>query len=526
MFKLTKALKDFAVATLGVLATATDAEFRKSVAMSLAGMGAHKGKITVKQLKELTKGDPATPPPAPKKKAAPVLDQKALDAAIKAGVDAALKASGVVKATAVGITPEQLFAKSSPHAIRVTAAADQYSSVATKAFYPAEIGKGESVRKHAFAGRPVEHNFQQMEHPSDRAKAVSGAYYKWCISKSAMPHEIPRHLKMTDHDMDLVNYAAREMAWTGIVKGRSEDFKIDRSKLTEMQYKSILDDTISGGIEAAPVVFDDALILFPLLYGELFPFVNVVNISQGRRVKGASMQNPTMTSGVAEGTAIEPFSTAAFIGAFDTSIFPSVGSVLLGLDFEEDTPVGFGARIVQQWGMVVQQQLDMFIAVGDGVTQPLGLFNTVGAQVVNSENGPGGRLTINDAEALMFGLQKQYRNEAGALIAYVGNDVGYRRFRKIPVGPGDERRVQGMDYAGYKIIDQDYKVQNDITNGQFAYVNLKRYRMYRRLGMTVRVVTEGLQLATTNQRAIVVRMRFGGQMETGNAVALMTDAWQ
>lgn len=176
--------------------------------------------------------------------------------------------------------------------------------------------------------------------------------------------------------------------------------------------------------------------------------------------------------------------------------------------------------------MVVQQQLDKFVAIGDGVTEPLGIFNTAAPIVVESENGAGGKLTIGDLESLMFGLQKQYRFEAGALTAFVGNDLGYRRFRKIPVGPGDERRVQGMDYGSYTAIDRPFKIQNDIPDGHFVYANLKRYRMYRRLGMTVRVVTDGLQLASSNQRAIVVRMRFGGQMETGNAVSLMTDGWQ
>ncbi len=529
-FTLTKGLKEWAVANLGLTADASDADFKKGIAESLAGIGTHKGKMTVKKLKELTKdGSPATPPAPKKKKSAPAFDPKLFDESVQKAVDAAIKkAIPATEPTFKDLSPADLFAKGTPHNIRVVGAAERYSKVANKAFYPEFIGHGgQSQRKHALAGRPVEWEGHHLEHTSDLGKAVAGAWFKKQIAQSTSAQNIPRGMRMTKHDEDLLLFAVHEMEWSGVHNVRDESGdKIERQKLTDFQRKSILDDTISGGIEAAPVVFDDALILFPLLYGELFPFVNVVNISQGRRVKGASMQNPTMTSGIAEGTAIQPFSTSGFIGAFDTAIFPMVGSVLLGLDFEEDTPIGFGSRIVTQWGMVVQQNLDKFIAIGDGVTQPLGIFNTVGYQNVNSDNGPGGRLSINDLESLMFGLQKQYRFEAGAMTAYIGNDLGYRRFRKIPVGPGDERRVQGMDYGSYTAIDRPYKVQNDITTGQFAYANLKRYRMYRRLGMTVRVVTEGLQLATTNQRAIVVRMRFGGQMETGNAVALMLDGWQ
>jgi len=527
MFPLTTALKEFAIANLGCSKSSSDSDFRKAIALSLAGSGPHKGKITPSQLKSLAAQADA---PVKKKKAAPAstgMSQEQIDEIVSKSVEAALKKHGVSKSDASDLTPAALFGGSGSHNIRIKSVADRYSTTTTKAFYPETSGSGDLVRKHALAGRPAEYDFRQLDHPSDLAKAVSGAYYKWAVSKSAGIGEIPRHLKMTDHDYDLINYAARELPWTGIIKGSyAGEVAVDGQRLTELQYKSILDDTISGGLEAAPVVFDDALILYPVLYGELFPFVNVINVSQGRRMKGAAMNNPTITSGVAEGTAITPFSTSGFISAFDTPIYPSVGAVLLGMDFEEDTPIGFGARITQQWGLVMQQQLDKYIAVGDGVSQPLGIMNTASPRSINSENGPGGKLTIGDLEALMFALEKQYRFEAGAMTAYLGNDLSYRRFRKIPVGPGDERRVQGMDYGSYTAIDRPFKIQNDVDDGAVAYVNLKRYRMYRRLGMTIRVVTEGQHLALTNQRLIVVRMRFGGQMETGNAVSLFTDGWQ
>jgi HK97 family phage major capsid protein len=515
-YLLTDALKQFAIANLGVAANASDEDTRKAI-----GQGLVKGKIKSAKLKELAgKTNPDKPPvTVPTQKAA--FDQ-ASQTAIDEAVQKAIAGLGIAPQQPT-LTPEMVFAKSNPHQIRVKSAKENYSTSTSKAYYPEKMKNHNG--DHPLAGRPVEMGFIPLEHPSELAKAVSGAFYKWCIKQSASPSEIPYGLRMTDHDNDLMNYAVREMPWTGIIKGRGMEHKIYRSKLTEMQYKSILDDTISGGIEATPVVFDDALIMFPLLYGELFPFVNVQNVAQGRRVKGATLQNPTMTSGIAEGTAIEPFNTSAFIGAFDTPIFPSVGSVLLGMDFEEDTPVNFGAKIIENWGYVVQAQLDKWIAVGDGVVEPQGIFNSVGFQSVSSDNGVGGKVTIGDLESLMFAVPKQYRFEPGAMTSYVGNDLMYRRVRKIPVGPGDERRVQGMDYGSYTALDRPWKVQNDIANGKMAYCNLRRYRMYRRLGMTVRVVTEGLELAKTNQRAIIVRMRFGGQIETGNAVSIMTDAW-
>ena len=80
-----------------------------------------------------------------------------------------------------------------------------------------------------------------------------------------------------------------------------------------------MDDNTSGGLEAVPIVFDDAVILTPVLTGELFPLVKLVNIPRGRRIEGFSVGNPTITSGTAEGSSISLFDTTSYIAAFDTT---------------------------------------------------------------------------------------------------------------------------------------------------------------------------------------------------------------
>jgi HK97 family phage major capsid protein len=265
------------------------------------------------------------------------------------------------------------------------------------------------------------------------------------------------------------------------------------------------------------------LILTPVLYGELFPFVDVRTIARGRRVKGGTVTNPEFTSGTGEGTAITPFNTASFVGAFDTAIFPAVAAIELGQDFEEDTPVDLGGQIVEQFGLKAMEWLDRVVAVGNGYDEPQGLFNATAASLLTSVYGASGPATVSDAEALMFGLAKQFRTEGNKFLAYVSNDYTYRKFRSLPVGPGDERRVYGMDHAEYKLNGYDHKIQNNIPDGYIAYANLRKYVMYRRLGMQVRVETGGRQLALSNTRLIVVRMRYGGQLSIGGAAALMKD---
>ncbi len=46
-----------------------------------------------------------------------------------------------------------------------------------------------------------------------------------------------------------------------------------RRKLTDVEIKALPDDGTSGGLEAGPIVFDDAMILTPILYGETLPVI-------------------------------------------------------------------------------------------------------------------------------------------------------------------------------------------------------------------------------------------------------------
>ena len=66
--------------------------------------------------------------------------------------------------------------------------------------------------------------------------------------------------------------------------------------------------------------------------------------------------------------------------------------------------------------------------------------------------------------------------------------------------------------------------QNDIANSSIAFVNLAGYRLYRRLGMQVRVETAGSTLARANEKLIVVRGRFAGRLTLGSYCAVTTVA--
>jgi HK97 family phage major capsid protein len=432
------------------------------------------------------------------------------------------KAAAPVEQKAVEAASEgqKMFADAAPEQVRVKGAWENYSTTKSAAM---------NTHKSLAPNTPAEFGGRALDHSSQLDKAINGAYFKWCVNQSG--GQIPRGLRMTDHDKELMEYAFRNVAWSGMVGGTGSEngaSKIDNRKLTDMEIKALIDDSTSGGTEAAPIVFDDAVILTPVLHGELFPLVNTVPIARGRRVEGFALGNPTFTSGTAEGTSIGLFTTDDYISAFDTTIFNAVGAMEIGLDFEEDSPVNIGALVAQRYGEKAMEWLDNQIINGDGTTEPQGILNASGTTTVSSTNGASGPPTVDDYEGLMFGINKEYRTAADkARTVFIGNDTVYKRARAISVGSSDARRVFGMEvnaHGDYNLLGHQYKVQNNVGNANIAFANLRYYRMYRRLGLNVRVETGGSTLALKNQKLIVVRMRFGGQLELGGAAAKITDA--
>lgn len=378
---------------------------------------------------------------------------------------------------------------------------------------------------------------KHLESPSELDYAISGAYVKWAANAQNLTgRPLPRKWQMTDHDREIMKYAIHERKWSGIV-GRGSNDNLDEStgsqhvvhdrKLSEWQRKALLDDSTSGGLEAAPIEFDAAVITTPLLYGELFPLISVVPVTRGRRMEGVSIANPTFVSGTAEGTAIGLFNTAAMIAAFDTTIYNAVGAIQIGMDFEDDSPIAIGQLVIQQYGEAAKNWLDNQIANGDGTTEMQGLFNATGiTDIGNPAGGANAAPQPDDYITLAFSVNKEYRPASDmARCVYVGNDTSYRRARAIQVSTTDERRVLGYDVASYKVLEWPFKVQNNIANTYCGFFAMKYYRAYRRLGMTVRVETAGQTLALANETLIVVRMRWGGQFTLGGAGSY-SDNWQ
>lgn len=398
-------------------------------------------------------------------------------------------------------------------------------------------------RQHVFAGQRMFNGSRggamahPIEEPSELDNAVAGAYFKLCLTNGGTKAPPHNRLRMTDHDWELVKYAAHEMKWCGVIHGSEggeerDGIDVVNRKLTEFEVKALLDDTTSGGIYVTPTVFDDQVITTPLLNGEFYPLIDDVPITRGRRITGGSVGNVTLTWGGGDGTSITLFNTASFIAAFDTTIFAVDGAFLIGLDHISDSPVDVGRLVTESYGQAFLKELDKVIQVGNGTTQPTGVISSGGTSVTPGA-GAGGAAAVGDFESLLFAVKKQYRQRSGTApgaVAYGMTETSYHRACAIAVGASDARRAfwfgqqLQQSYENYGLLGKPVKISDTMTNAQVTFGNYKfGYRMYRRLGATIKQTTEGYTLVRANELMISMRARFGGKPTLAGYWALSTN---
>jgi len=403
---------------------------------------------------------------------------------------------------------------------RVKDASESYATTKSALTYPDRTKGG---GRHPLAGQRVQVQGVGIDNSSELDKALSGVWSKFQIL-SITPRIAGSKRRawemMTDHEKGLLCHLVENCDW---------DASTDEHVKTVRGYgggiKALIDDSTSGGLEAAPIVFDNEVIQAPLLNGELYPLVDEKPLDRGRRIEGVSTGTVTGSWGGVDASAISLFNTASYVAAFDTTVYRWEGAVQVGLDFLSDTPIDFNSHITSQYGQRLLEDLDDVIAVGNGTTQPQGVMNASGTTSVAF----GGATSIGAYESLRFSVHKR-EHTAGVknTAVFCGTETSYQRAIGLPVGAADNRRLfdtqTGANYDGYSFMQRSYKINESLTNSQIFYAILGRYRMYRRKGFTVRTSTEGDTLMRNNEMLIVVMARYGGQMERGACAGVTTTA--
>jgi len=469
---------------------------------SLAASMLKSGEITPSELATLSEGGTVTPSAS---------GHGDISGLVKSAVDAQMMRFGVdnpiFPKKGSTMSPDELIAKAAQSAsgngpyVRLKSSSERYSTHKSAAIHP------KTGAPAMFLGKPV-------EHASEWENAKAGALFKHLARRAGVS------VRWSEADEAILLESVHKDCWNGTVGGEW------RTGIPADEVKSVLNDATSGGVYITPTWFDDRVVVESLLYGELLPLVQVVDLERGLTVEGARMTTPGITWGHAEGAAQDLNTTAGLFSNLDTSIHAATASYLLGLDFLSDSAVSVGALLSSQLGLSLQADLDRCIAAGDGVNEPLGFINTSGATAVPSEGGTASAApTVDDVLNLYFALEKQYRSSPHTPI-FLMTDAGYKTFRAVPVGEADQRLVFGMTVGDYKMLDLPTRINNsdDMPVTTVCCCAADTYRLFRRKGLEIRFSTEGQTLMLSNQGLLVLRARYGGQPTLPAAVALMTDA--
>jgi len=401
-------------------------------------------------------------------------------------------------------TPEDLL--SSGGTARVKSPSEAYD---TKRYIGKHVKTGEEVR-HPFTGG-------RSEHPSEQDNAKAGVLFKHLAQRSGLAS-----VQLSEHEKSLLDELAHD-PWAGNVGGEQYDKMVDGTRV-----QALLDDATSGGIEITPIAFDDQVVTFPLLFGELAPKVDMRPIERGRRIEGGSVGNPTVSWGQGDNTTVDLFTTDDLVGEVNSTVYGAAVAVEVGRDFLSDAAVNVGAILTANIGQRMQAELDKVIATGDGTTQPEGLTQASGLSSINADNGAAGPPTLNDYITLLFSIGKQYRAKRFNP-TFVSNDTSFQRSRAIKIDTAatstDQRPAPAplVQSNQYETLGWPHAIQNDIGNQTCFFGALTKYRLYRRVGMEIRFVDGGKELARKNLVLLVARARYAGRVMDASAFAKWVD---
>ena len=218
------------------------------------------------------------------------------------------------------------------------------------------------VGTHKKTGQPVVDPIygQPATLPSEASAARAGVLLKHLAARAGI-----QQARLSEWEHGLLDEVAEKQTWCGKVGTEWHD-RIPGGSGT----KQLIDDAVSGGLEVVPTEFDADVITFPLLGGELFPYVDLKPVERGRRIEGASIATPTLAWGQGDAATVGLFNTANMVLPVDTTIFGVAAAVRVGRDFLADSPVNIGATLTALIGDRLSNELDRVIAVGAGGVEP------------------------------------------------------------------------------------------------------------------------------------------------------------
>lgn len=378
----------------------------------------------------------------------------------------------------------------------------------------------EAKNKH---GQPVLKNGAPIESPSDREYALMGAYFKGLMVRGC-----PGIGTLTEHEQDLLAELANDHEWVGDSRGVYHTSGVKLANALETKGTDYIADSTSGGSSLVPYFYDQEVVNYPLLFGELAPMVDMRDMPTSNQALVPTMQNVSASwqgnPSEGSGAAVSLQTTDALSSTLTNNVYDLVMAITVGRNLMADSPIDVGKEITQRMGMKHMEQVDYVIAIGNGTSQPKGLINSSGMNTVNSVSGSAGPFVVKDVENMISGVPKQYRQKSDPKVGWVFNDSTWFRLRGLSVSGTDQRRIFGYDYEGYMLANRPVKINNFMSQTNILFGKLDLYRLWRRQGLQIESSWQGKTLMLNHEVLFTARARYAGVLTNGAGISYMANA--
>ena len=281
----------------------------------------------------------------------------------------------------------------------------------------------------------------------------------------------------------------------------------------EIVRKALSEGTDGAGGYLVPTEYRSELIKRLPELSELFPHVRKVPVISDSGEYPKLDTDVTITWGRAENAAITETDPAFTQLTWTVRNMSAI--TYLSRELASDANPNIIETITGLFSEAVAAERDKMIAVGDGSTQPLGIYSTAGLSSVAVD----GSLTYAKLVELKFALSRKHHTNARWVlnstnlqrITGVTDDNGQPIFRDALVA-GETPRILGRPYA----------VQDDLPDSQVFFGDLSQYLWFDREQMVIESTATGGDMFKKHQVAVKVVERCDGTLGLSQAFVKAT----
>lgn len=301
---------------------------------------------------------------------------------------------------------------------------------------------------------------------------------------------------------------------------RIDDVKFLLSPEGQARIKAMVGSSDAAGGYAIPTGFAAEIIALEMELSELFPYVTVepVLVRSGNRPREDTAASATWDDTENSENSAESDPT---LGQFSWTAHKCKAFTYVSDELEQESPSGIANFVKRRLSEIFRNEIDKVLAIGNGSTQPTGLYSS---SDISAVSGVTGTLTFKMVRKLRFGLKNKWIQNDGA------GATRKNRSTRFVCNQATWGWVEGLeDTAGNPVFKTDPNsdapvmpfgfppsIQDNMPDGHIIFGNLRHYQVSRLEQITI-ASDNGGDNFRKDRICIKARQRLDGNLTRGDA---------